>query len=128
MTGIPFKLRAGEKTGPTSTQHRSADDGNGGSCPVVHVSPDPATSSAILATFHNPGVSLSHSHEQHSEHHKHSQHAHGPSSAAKRKQIFMLIGIGLMLLAMIAYIMSMDEAIQPDGEVSPEVPADAGGV
>lgn len=31
--------------------------------------------------------------------------------------------VGLMLAAMVGYILSLDEAIEPDGEVGPAVPA-----
>lgn len=38
----------------------------------------------------------------------------------------MLLGVGLMLLAMVAYVLSLDEAIQPGGDgVGQEVPAEA---
>jgi len=62
-------------------------------------------------------------HDSHKHHHAGHEHAH-PAPANKNK-IWVIIAIILMLVAMVAYIMSGDEAIEPEGKMQEEVPAAA---
>lgn len=58
---------------------------------------------------------------QHQKKH-HPEHAHN-SRSAPHKDWRLWVAVGLMLAAMLGYILSMDEEIQPDGAVQPQVPA-----
>ena len=60
---------------------------------------------------HNAGHHHDHDHEGHA----HKQPPH--------KDWRLWVVVGLMLAAMIGYIMSMDEAIEPGGVEEPQVPA-----
>jgi hypothetical protein len=58
----------------------------------------------------------------------HAGHAHGGGSASglplhKKWQSWVVVG--LMLLAMVAYVLSMDEEIVPGEPLQPEMPAAA---
>ena len=72
-------------------------------------------------------------HDKHHDHphgHKHGHHGHGQvqhhkSSKALHKDWRSWLVVGLMLAAMWAYVLSMDESLQPGGgEVAP-MPAEA---
>lgn len=63
-------------------------------------------------------------HDQH--HHGHEQHHHEPKRGrALHKDWRAWIVVLLMLAAMAIYVASLDESIQPGGNVGPPVPADA---
>lgn len=65
-------------------------------------------------------------HDQKHKHHGHKQQHHAP---AKRKGLhknwITWVGIALMLGAMLMYVLSDDESLQPGGEAGPSMPADA---
>ena len=68
-----------------------------------------------------------------SEHDKPGHHHHDYSHSPKGSQHpywkrahrdwRLWIGVGLMLAAMVAYVMTQDEALPPGGKVKPAVPA-----
>ncbi len=65
----------------------------------------------------------------HREHESQSQKDHGPNPAFWRrahKDWRVWIAVALMLLAMLVYLMSMDERFQPGGKVKDPVPAAPG--
>lgn len=70
---------------------------------------------------------------QHAEKHGHDKHrhdnhghAHGHRPAwyttLHRNWIFW-VAVGLMLVSMVVYVMSLDESLQPDGQLEAPVPA-----
>ena len=63
---------------------------------------------------------------QHSHEHNHKQQ-HGnsqtPWRARAHKDWKTWVVVGLMLAGMLMYVLTMDEAVQPGGEVEPAVPA-----
>jgi hypothetical protein len=60
-----------------------------------------------------------HNHEHSGTH----QHSHKPQSRAPHKDWRAWVVVGLMLAAMVAYILSDNESIEPDGEIQESVPA-----
>ncbi|WP_437228846.1 hypothetical protein SH661x_001111 [Planctomicrobium sp. SH661] len=70
-------------------------------------------------------MSKSHDHGEGGHHHDHSHKPKPPSKGMQRHHVFMLVGAVLMLAAMVAYIFSFDESVQPGGAPAQEVPADA---
>lgn len=65
-------------------------------------------------------MNAKHEHSHHESHH----HEHAPKRW-KPHLDWRLWAAVLMLAAMLLYIFSMDEALQPDGKVQAPVPADA---
>jgi hypothetical protein len=65
---------------------------------------------------------MSHQHEH--SHGKNHQHEHG----APKKKIhhdWRFWAVILMLAAMVIYVVTVDEAVEPGGQINQEVPADA---
>ena len=64
---------------------------------------------------------------KHNEHgHEHKHHEHGETTGKKRPihhDWRFWVAVVLMLAAMGAYVASMDEALQPGGNVGQEMPA-----
>ena len=62
--------------------------------------------------------------ESNSMNQHHHQHKHHSPKKGLHKDWRMWTAVALMLAAMVAYVLSMDESIQPgDGELQPAVPA-----
>ncbi len=60
----------------------------------------------------------------HSDHHKHGHdHHHAPKRSGLHKDWRTWIVVGLMLLAMAIYLVTMDESIVPGNPPGPIVPA-----
>ncbi len=65
-------------------------------------------------------------HDHKHEHHGHDHHGHGHSSRKKRglhKDWRTWVVVVLVLAAMLMYVVSDDESIQPSGKTAPPVPA-----
>jgi hypothetical protein len=59
-------------------------------------------------------------------HHDHQQpHSHHPKRKAIHKSIWTWVVVGLMLAAMLMYVISDDEAIGPGGGAGQGMPAEA---
>jgi hypothetical protein len=69
-------------------------------------------------------------HEHHGHRHEHQGHGHvehhGRKSKGLHKDWRAWLVVGLMLAAMAAYVLTMDESLQPDGGQQQPVPADPG--
>jgi ABC-type nickel/cobalt efflux system permease component RcnA len=70
------------------------------------------------------------SHQEHGHQHSHPHdHQHGHQHGHKRKGLHKdwraWLVVGLMLAAMAAYVLSMDESIRPGGAPGQAMPADA---
>lgn len=65
---------------------------------------------------------LHHGHEHHEHGHDHHQ-AHRPKALHKDWRAW--VAVGLMLAAMLAYVLTMDESLQPGALPEPTMPADA---
>lgn len=67
---------------------------------------------------------------QHDHQHDHHGHAHQHHASKKGKALhknwMTWVVIGLMLAAMLMYVLSDDESLQPGGEVGPGMPAAEG--
>ncbi|WP_425395196.1 hypothetical protein [Aeoliella sp.] len=63
---------------------------------------------------------------KHANHHKHQDEHHHKAKPKhmSRQKLYSLVAVGLMLVAMVVYVMTMDESEQPGGEIDPAVPAD----
>ncbi len=60
----------------------------------------------------------------HRDHQTHSQAGGNPPWRKRaHKDWRVWVVVGLMLAAMVAYVLTMDESVQPGGQVNPEVPA-----
>jgi len=64
------------------------------------------------------------SHHDHN-HGKNHSHEHRAPKAGIHRQWWFWVAVVLMLAAMFGYVATMDEALGPDGQVNPEVPAAA---
>ncbi len=53
----------------------------------------------------------------------HDSHPHGAKRRPPHKDLRVWIAVLLMLAAMVAYVMTMDESMVPGEPVGPEVPA-----
>ena len=66
-----------------------------------------------------------HPHKNH--HHDHKDHGTAHDRASNKKMIHhdwrFWIALVLMLLAIVAYVLSLDESVRPGGGEQPEVPA-----
>ncbi len=60
--------------------------------------------------------------KKHHDEHKHEHHA-AARKQPPHKDWRLWVIVGLMLAAMIGYIMSMDESVEPGGAEEPRVPA-----
>gem|GEM_PF-6154624 len=69
---------------------------------------------------HSSGESQGHGHSGSHHGHASAHHAATHRTGPKRRYV---IAVFLALLAMLIYILSLDDSIQPDGTVEPEVPA-----
>ena len=74
-------------------------------------------------------------HDQHEHHgHRHGHHGHGQVEHHNRKSRGLhkdwraWLVVGLMLAAMVAYVFSMDESLQPGAGPGEPMPADAPGL
>ena len=56
-------------------------------------------------------------------HHDHTHHPVPHTPAKPHVKWIVIVGVVLMLVAMFAYVMSMDEAVQPDKPIQAPVPA-----
>ena len=63
---------------------------------------------------------------------KHSEHSHGkdhhhdhPAPKKKIHHDWRFWAVILMLVAMVIYLVTIDEAVEPGGQINQEVPADA---
>jgi Co/Zn/Cd efflux system component len=61
---------------------------------------------------------------QHDHSHKEHQHEHHPPRKSLAKRVFV-VAVVLMLVAMVVYVVTVDEAVEPGGQINQEVPADA---
>jgi hypothetical protein len=61
---------------------------------------------------------MSNKSKQHGDH-----HGHGRDRWLPHKDWRVYVGVALMLAAMVAYLATMDESLQPDGTQAPPVPA-----
>ena len=62
-----------------------------------------------------------HGHDNHG--HSHAGHAqHAPWYATVHRNWVFWVGVALMLLAMAVYVMSLDEGLQPDGNLQAPMP------
>ena len=60
---------------------------------------------------------------QHDRNHPHHQsQGNGPQASGSRKPLIVIVGVILMLVALVAYVMSVDESLAP-GEQGQEMPA-----
>lgn len=69
-------------------------------------------------------------HHDHPHGHKHGHHGHGQpqhhkSGKALHKDWRSWLVVALMLAAMLAYVLSMDESLQPGGGADAPMPAEA---
>jgi hypothetical protein len=62
-----------------------------------------------------------HGHDHHG--HGHQDHHHGAKSKGLHKDWRTWVVVGLMLAAMVAYVMSMDESLAPGGAPQGPMPA-----
>ncbi|MGD9720509.1 MAG: hypothetical protein AB7O59_21885 [Pirellulales bacterium] len=63
-------------------------------------------------------------HDQHQHQHQH-QHGHPPKYKGLHKDWRAWVVVGLMLAAMAAYVLSMDESLAPNAPPGEEMPAAA---
>lgn len=67
-----------------------------------------------------------HGHHDHGDHHGHAHaHAHGPWITRAHKDWKTWVVVGLMLLAMVVYVITMDESIIPGGGGKTQQPVPA---
>ena len=64
-----------------------------------------------------------HDHKQHRDHGQ--QHRGGRKSKPLHKNWMTWVAVGLMLAALVMYVLSDDEALQPGGEAGKGVPIDS---
>ena len=65
-------------------------------------------------------------HDHHHDHHDHQHHDHHPAkSKGLHKDWRTWLVVGLMLAAMLAYVLTMDESLQPGAPPGERMPADA---
>ena len=65
-----------------------------------------------------------HGHHEQEKHTKHGKPTHAKSKREVHKDWRLWVAVGLMLAAMIGYVLTMDESLQPGGD-GQEVPAAA---
>ena len=72
-----------------------------------------------------PVTTMTHHDKKHDHHGHKQQHRGGAKSKAIHKNWMTWVVLGLMLIAMLMYVLSDDERLQPGGEAGPEMPAAA---
>ncbi len=80
--------------------------------------PLPAEAPTSIDSTH---IMTQHNHDHH--HHGHDQHGHGHKPKGLHKDWRAWLVVGIMLFAMVLYVVTMDESIEPGAPTGPPIPA-----